>query len=297
MLSSGMRIVSAEPLHNTPDLLGEGPVWHQGAFWWLDIEAKLFQRLDPSGTHQQWNLPERAGTAIPAADGTWILGLETRLARLHPDNGRIDTLAPLGKPPGAYRFNDGKADPRGRVLIGTMSLSAPVPTAAFYRYDGGSTLTQLFDGVGTSNGLDWSADGRTLYYIDSKTGRIDAFDYDCATGTPANRRIIVAAAPQGRPDGLCLDADGNIWAGHWGGWAVRCYSGSTGDLLAEIPIPCANATSCCFGGTNLDQLFITTASKGLTPQELEIQHGAGKVFVARPGVQGRPPHMAAPPKS
>lgn len=284
-----MRIIEARPLHTTPDILGESPCWHDGAFWWVDIEARLFQRLDRSGTYQRWNLPERAGCAVPATDGSWVLGLESGLGRLHLHDGRVEFLTRLGHAPGQYRFNDGKADARGRLLIGTMSLAAPVPTAAFYRFDA-SGLTLLFDQVGTSNGLDWSSDGDTLYYIDSKTGRIDAFDYDPATGTPSHRRVLVASAPQGRPDGLCIDTAGNLWAGHWGGGAVRCYSGSTGECLAEIPIPCANVTSCCFGGPHMDELFITTAAKGLTHEDHVQQPGAGKVFVARPGVTGPASH-------
>lgn len=285
-----MRQIEAHALHTTPDLVGESPCWHQGAFWWVDIEARIFQRLDRSGTYQRWNLPERVGCAVPAADGSWVLGLESGLARLHLHDGRIEWLARLEHPPGQYRFNDGKADPRGRLLIGTMSLVAPVPTAAFYRFCGGR-LEMLFDAVGTSNGLAWSADGRILYYIDSKTGRIDQMDYDVESGQPSHRRPLVGAAPRGRPDGMCVDDSGNLWAGHWGGWAVRCYGGRTGECLAEIPLPCANVTSCCFGGPGMDELFITTASKNLTPDERAEQPGAGKVYVARPGVAGPPPHL------
>jgi sugar lactone lactonase YvrE len=286
-----MRTLSADCLRSTPNILGEGPVWHDGAFWWIDIEARLLQRLDEDGSYKTWDTGERIGCANPAEDGSWLLGQETQIGRLELDSGKIEAVAHLDKEPGQYRFNDGKCDPRGRLLLGTMSMAAPVMTAAFYRYEGHGHLTELFSGVGTSNGLDWSADGKTLFYIDSKTGRIDRFDYDMETGTPSNRRPLVEAAPRGRPDGLCLDADGNVWAGHWGGWAIRCYSGKTGECLAEIPIPCANVTSCCFGGPKLDRLYITTASKGLSEQEQAEQPGAGKLFVAEPGVIGRAPHV------
>lgn len=282
-----MRTIEARPLHTTPDILGESPCWHQGAFWWVDIEAKLFQRLDSDGTYQRWNLPERVGCAVPAEDGTWILGLESGLGRLHLHDGRVEFLVRLQFPPGQYRFNDGKADPRGRLVIGTMSLAAPVPTAVLYRFENGK-LIQLLDQVGTSNGLAWSEDGRILYYIDSKTGRIDYFDYCLETGELNNRRVLVQGAPRGRPDGMCMDAEGNLWAGHWGGWAVRCYCGRTGRCLAEIPVPCANVTSCCFGGVGMDELFITTASKNLQGEDFKEQPGAGKVFVAHPGVKGGP---------
>lgn len=283
-----MRTLTAHVLRSTPDLLGEGPVWHDQAFWWIDIENRLLQRLTSDGTHTAWNTGERVGCAIPCDDASWLLGLENSLSRLDPATGSITPLVHLTHSPGDYRFNDGKCDPAGRLLIGTMSMAAPVMTAAFYRYDGGSSLTELFGQVGTSNGLAWSADGRTMYYIDSRTGRIDAFDYDPSTSTPSNRRPLVHAAPQGRPDGMCIDAEGNLWSGHWGGWAVRCYSGKTGDCLAEIPIPCANVTSCCFGGPRLDQLYITTASKGLTEADQAAQPGAGKLFIAEPGVTGAP---------
>jgi sugar lactone lactonase YvrE len=286
-----MRTINARILRSTPDILGEGPVWQAGAFWWIDIEARLLQRLEEDGTHTSWNTGERVGCAIPCDDGTWLLGLESTLSRLDPQDGTITPVAPLHHKAGGYRFNDGKCDPRGRLLIGTMSMAAPVMTAAFYRYDGGSTLTELFNEVGTSNGLAWSSEGTTLYYIDSKTGRIDVCDYDLSTGTPSNRRPLVTAALKGRPDGMCIDAEGNLWSGHWGGWAVRCYSGQSGECLAEIPIPCANVTSCCFGGPKLDQLYITTASKGLTDEDRPTQPGAGQVFIAEPGVIGAPVHV------
>lgn len=283
-----MRTLSASVLRAEPDVLGEGPVWHDGAFWWIDIESRKLQRLTADGAYAAWDTGERVGCAIPCADGRWLLGLENSLSRLDPATGAITPLVALGKTPGDYRFNDGKCDPRGRLLIGTMSLAAPVMTAAFYRYEGGATLAELFTGIGTSNGLAWSADGRTMYYIDSKTGRIDQCDYDPTTGTPSNRRPLVESAPQGRPDGMCIDQDGNLWAGHWGGWAVRCYHGRSGECLAEIPIPCANVTSCCFGGPDLDTLYITTASKGLSEADRGAQPGAGRVFTARPGVRGQP---------
>ncbi|MDX6766443.1 MAG: SMP-30/gluconolactonase/LRE family protein [Candidatus Methylacidiphilales bacterium] len=283
-----MKSLTAQVLRATPDVLGEGPVWHDGAFWWIDIESRKLQRLHPDGDYRSWDTGERVGCAIPAADGSWILGLENSLSQLHPATGTISVLAPLNKPPGDHRFNDGKCDPRGRLLVGTMSLAAPPMTSSFYRYVGGQALTELFSGIGTSNGLAWSADGASLYYIDSKTGRIDVCDYDLETGTPSNRRPLVQAAPTGRPDGMCIDAAGNLWSGHWGGWAVRCYHGRTGECLAEIPIPCANVTSCCFGGPDLAHLYITTASKGLTPEEHQAQPGAGRVFIAEPGVTGQP---------
>lgn len=283
-----MRTLPARIIRDSSNLLGEGPVWHDGAIWWVDIEAHLLQRLDEDGNYQTWTAGKRIGCAIPCDDGTWLLGMENSLDRLDPVSGEHGPVVRLGHPPGAYRFNDGKCDPWGRLFLGTMTLSAPVMTAAFYRYDGGSSLKELFGQVGTSNGLAWSPDGSLFYYIDSKTGRIDVFDFDAATGTPTNRRPLVAMAPKGRPDGMCIDSEGNLWAGHWDGWAVRCYSGIDGTCLAEIPLPCARVTSCCFGGPDLDRLYITTASHGLPREERYSQPDAGKLFIAEPGVTGAP---------
>lgn len=281
-----MREIKAEVLSAERNLVGEGPVWREGAFWWVDIPSRVMKRLDESGVVKVWALPEQVGCAVPAAGGRWLLAMETGIFWFRPEEGLGERVVALEKEPGLYRFNDGKADPCGRLFVGTMSLSAPPMTAAFYRLDPPGRLTELLSGVGTSNGLAWSADGRTLYYIDSKTGRIDRMDFDPEAGGISNRRPLVEKAPRGRPDGMCLDGEGNLWAGHWDGWAVRCYHGETGACLAEVPLPCANVTSCCFAGPKLDRLLITTAARGLDEVGLAEQPGAGQIFVCEPGVPG-----------
>ncbi|MFQ3670740.1 MAG: SMP-30/gluconolactonase/LRE family protein [Verrucomicrobiia bacterium] len=283
-----MRKIPVEVLSPERNVVGESPVWRDGAFWWVDIESKLFKRLDGSGELCVWALPERIGCAVPVEGGDWFLCLETGIVRFHPEAGIRGTVVHLDQEPGEYRFNDGKADRRGRLFVGTMSLSAPPMTASFFRLDPPGKLVELLSGIGTSNGLAWSADDRTLYYIDSKTGRIDRLDFDLETGAVSNRRPLVERAPQGRPDGMCIDVEGNLWAGHWDGWAVRCYHGETGECLVEVPLPCARVTSCCFAGERLDQLLITTAAKGLEAAEMERQPGAGQVFLCQPGVCGVP---------
>lgn len=282
------RILQADRLNSERNLVGESPVWRNDAYWWVDIVSKLFKRLDQSGQLSQWELPEQIGCAAPVADGDWFLAMETRIERFHPDFGLKGSVVHLEKPVGQYRFNDGKADPHGRFFVGTMSMDAPPMTAAFYRLDPPGCLVELLTGIGTSNGLAWSADSRTLYYIDSKTGRIDQLDFDPENAAVSNRRPLIEKAPRGRPDGMCLDAEGNLWAGHWDGWAVRCYHGRTGECLAEIPLPCANVTSCCFAGPKLDRLLITTAARGLDEAALAEQPGAGQTFIAEPGVPGLP---------
>jgi sugar lactone lactonase YvrE len=148
--------------------------------------------------------------------------------------------------------------------------------------------------VTTSNGLDWSADLRTMYYIDTPTMMVRAFDFDLENGTLDNQRVVIRF-PEGvgRPDGMTADVEGMLWIAHWDGGRVTRWDPHTGRLLQTIHLPADRVTSCAFGGTNLDILFITTARHGLDAEQQQQQPHAGSLFAARPGVVGRPAHRYA----
>jgi sugar lactone lactonase YvrE len=140
--------------------------------------------------------------------------------------------------------------------------------------------------VTISNGLGWSPDHRTMYYIDTPTGRVDAFDYDQGTGAVSGRRPLFEVE-DGDPDGMTVDDEGFLWVALWGGGAVRRYEPS-GRPVTTVRVPVTNVTSCCFGGAFGSTLFITTSQRGLTREQLAAEPGAGHVFFVDPGVSGPP---------
>jgi sugar lactone lactonase YvrE len=188
------------------------------------------------------------------------------------------------------RMNDGKCDGAGRFWAGTMGFE-PIPGAgALYRLDADRNVTTVLENVTISNGLGWSPDDATMYYIDSSTNRIDAFDYDTETGKIRNRRrLIEVPQEQGMPDGMTVDAEGFLWVALWGGCSVRRYApDGTPDLVVELP---ASQITCpTFGGKDLSELYVTSATQGLLEEELQEQPYAGALFCCRPGVAGMPAH-------
>ena len=254
--------------------LAEGPVWHEGAFWWTDIEGKAIHRLDGE-QHDHWAMPTRVGTFVPTDRGRWIVACDDGLFFWSPGEERALIADPQT---GGTRFNDGKAGPNGHLYAGTMALEKNV-RGAFYRLDPGGNATELFGDVRTSNGLAWSKDGRTLWYVDTPTGRVDALDHDLATGDVANRRPAVEGFP-GHPDGLCIDDDETLWVGQWGGSCIVRCDPRTGEHLSRVELPVPNVTSCCFGGASMRSLYITTAKSD--------EAGSGGIWVVDDAGVGGP---------
>lgn len=200
---------------------------------------------------------------------------------------------PVIEPDGGLRFNDGACDPAGRFWVGTMAYDLTPRAGCLYRVEPDLSVHTVVRDVTISNGLGWSPDGDRLYYVDSPTGRVDAFDYDLASGSIATRRTVaVVDETDGVPDGLTVDAEGGIWVALWGGGAVRRYT-TDGTYDAEVSLPVTNVTSCVFGAPDLSTLYITTARDGLDEEELAAQPLAGSVFRCTPGVRGLLAHRFA----
>ncbi len=187
------------------------------------------------------------------------------------------------------RFNDARCDRAGRLWAGSMPLDAATPTGALYRFDAAGAWEKMDSGFAVSNGLDWSPDDRTFYFVDTGPGIIYAYDFDIATGEISKRREFARIAPEeGRPDGLTVDADGNVWCAIWDGWCVRRYR-PDGRLDREISLPVPRPTSCAFGGKDLETLFITSARVRLPERTLADAPLSGGVFALEPGVCGQRP--------
>ncbi|CAN5467524.1 SMP-30/gluconolactonase/LRE family protein [soil metagenome] len=269
--------------------LGEGPVWDDriGCLVWLDIRGRTLYATDPTdGATRSILLPSAVGVAVPRASGGYVAALEDGFWAVS-DDGAVEPIAAVGADDPRTRFNDGACDPQGRMWAGTMAWDEEEGAGSLYRLDPDGSVHRVIEGVTISNGLGWSPDGRTMYYVDTPTRRIDAFDFDGASGDISNRRQFVELEGEGFPDGLCVDVEGAVWLATWSGWAVRRYL-PDGELEAILPLPCSNVSSCAFGGPDLEDPFITTAWEHLEPAERDAQPLAGGLFQARVGVAGLP---------
>ena len=274
--------------------LGEGALWNPetARLYWVDIEGRALHIFDPATGHDQC-IPthKRIGTVVPMPGGNVLVALQTGIYRLDTGTGILTRLAdPVTDE--HLRFNDGKCDPAGRFWVGTFDLQQRPHAGTLYRFDPDGRTHVMLRHITNSNGIAWSLDYTTMYYIDTPTMAVQAFDYDNATGAIANPRVIVRF-PAGRsgPDGMTIDADGKLWVAIWGGGTVHCYDPATGAQLAAVQVPAPFTSSCAFGGPGLKTLFITTARGGLTPQQLEEFPLSGNVFAVEPGVCGLPAYF------
>jgi len=268
--------------------LGEGPVWNHldHTLYWVDIELGLIHRLDPSmNIHKTIPAGQKIAAVVPTTDGDLLLALKDGLY-IYNVRTTQKTLF-LNNPENhtsGNRFNDSKCDPTGRFWIGTMGDEH---TAALYRLDPDLTLHTMQTGVTTSNGLAWSLDKKILYYIDTDTRKVVAYNYDQDEGSISDGRdVITIPNEMGLPDGCTIDAEGMLWIALWGGYAVGRWNPANGELLCKIEVPAKQVTSCTFGGEALDTLYITTARRQLSEEELLKYPHSGGLFECKPGVKG-----------
>ena len=270
--------------------LGEGPVWDPVArcLYFVDILQSRVHCFDPvTNASRAYDVGRMVGAVALTESHGLIMAMQGGFARLDLATGRVSRVVGVAAAGGDLRMNDGKADPSGRFWAGTMALDTRPGAGALYRLDPDGSVRTMLSNVTISNGLDWTDDGRTMYYVDSPTFAIDAFDFNPAAGTIVNRRTVVTIPKRdGAPDGLTLDAEGHIWVALWGGGAVHRYA-PDGTRIAEIRLPAKYVTSCAFGGPDLRDLYITTQGLDVPAVDRAAQH-AGGLFVARPGPRGRP---------
>ena len=258
-------------------IVGEGVLFdgRTNTVWFLDIRGKcLYKSQYPSGEYEKIDLPQWVGCIALCEDGGVLAAMEDGVYR-------VDTVELAHQPVTVKgdRFNDGKVGPDGAFYLGTSSVDGK---GAFYRLRDG-ILTELFDGCACSNGLDWTADGKKMYYIDTPRQMVEMFDFDGKTGSVSNRRCFMEIPAQwGKPDGMCLDNEDNLWVALWGGGSILHIDKNTGKVLEKIEMCCKRSSCCCFGGEDLSTLFITSASIE------EPSEGAGKTYALKLGVSGKP---------
>ena len=258
--------------------VGENPMWdHQGKqLLFLDILGKCIYRGAP-GNFQRITLPQKVGCMAICENGDLLLGLEDGVYRMK-ENGDMQLAHQKIKIKGS-RFNDGKIGPDGAFYLGTADDKG---LGAFYRLKDGA-LTELFDGCACSNGIDWTSDFKTMYYIDSPRQMVEAFDFDVRCGRLSNRRKFVDIPKEwGLPDGMTLDENDHLWVALWDGHRVIHIDKNSKEIMDEIRFPCPKVSSCAFGGSDLSELYVTTAAKS----DADTYPKAGNVFKVLTGVKG-----------
>jgi sugar lactone lactonase YvrE len=277
--------------------LGEGPVWDAAhdRLVWVDIDGRAVHLTSADGERtRSYATPAQPGAAVLRAGGGLLLATGGGFATLTLEDGAIAPLATApGTDPAIARMNDGEVDPAGRFWAGTKAHDDRPGGGILYRLELDGTVTQVLAPVTCSNGLAWSLDGTAVHYIDTTTRAIVRFPYDAGDGAiGAAETLVDTGELSGWPDGMAIDADGNLWVAFWGGWCVRCFAGSDGTLLEELKMPVEQPSSVAFGGEGLRTLFVTSARTGLDAAALAGQPDAGRVHMLEPGVAGVPARVA-----
>jgi sugar lactone lactonase YvrE len=282
--------LAAQAASTTVHRLAEGPVWDpdRQRLLWVDIPAGAvyYGRLAADSaviTDGSWSFGGTVGAVAVAADGELLVACKETVLRVAPDGARILAATVLG--PGEHRLNDGAVDPAGRFLVGSLALDGSSGRQVLVRLDPGGP-TVLDNDLSLSNGLAWSPNGERMYSIDTTQQAIWVRDYDAATGVTGPRGLAFAIE-DGFPDGMCADADGNLWIAIWGRGRVECRN-PAGQLLATVAVDVPHSSSVAFAGPDLDVLVITTAHEELSPGERVAHPNAGQLFTVRPGIRGLP---------
>jgi sugar lactone lactonase YvrE len=273
--------------------LGERPVWDaaQHSMIWVDISAGRLHRFSATRADEVIvDLGIPLGAAAPRQGGGYVLAAADGF-RLTDSAGAADG-GPV-RPDGMgedLRFNDGACDPAGRFWAGTVAGDRRLGAGALYRLDGDGSITCMRTGVTESNGIGWSPDGTTMYYIDSGEPelRVRAFGYDVASGAIDSGRDLIRFVPEDHTcDGLIVDADGCLWIAFWGGAQVRRYS-AAGELLDRVELPVTYPTCPAFGGEDLTELYVTSAWQGMNAQQLAAEPLAGHILRIATAARGQP---------
>ena len=270
--------------------LGEGPLWiaELGCFFWVDIERGNLHRYHLASEKLEIrHFPHYLAIVLDGKDGKLILGLDRKLVRYDWQTQEIEAVCEVEQELTLHRFNDGKVDPQGRIWIGTLSTLFSEGAGSLYRIDTNLKPEVQLKNLTISNGMAWTEDQQTFYFIDTPTKKIQEFAFDSETGEIEFRRIAVEI-PEGLgfPDGMCIDRDGMLWVAHYGGSGVYLWNPTSGELLDKIELPAPHVTSCCIGGENLDVMLITTAQENMSEEDLKKCPKSGDVFLVKLEVGG-----------
>jgi sugar lactone lactonase YvrE len=273
--------------------LGEGPLWDPriDTLYWVDIVAgALFAQAADAGEPTRIDVGAQVG-CLGLTDDPQVLvaGMRTGWHLLDVRTSGLTFLADPEADRPACRFNDGSVDPAGRFWTGSLEDSEALPLGRLYRLDGDGTCTAVDEGFYCSNGMDWSPDGRSMYFADSRADVIYRYDFDVESGSAVDRQAFAdTSSIAGIPDGLRVDAAGDVWCAFWDGAQLIRFT-PDGAVAEKVPVSVPRPTSLAFGGPDLCTMFITTASIGLTEDQLAEWPLSGSVLRRAAGTPGRPP--------
>lgn len=283
------KLLTATLAYQSQARLGEGSIWNYktAELYWVDIESGLLHIFNPkSKTEKVSSWEQRISTVVPAEDGMLIVAGQNGLYKFDPIRLEKELLIEPPHDSSIMRFNDGKCDPSGRLWLGSMHLDTISKLSALYKVEK-MKFAQMLSGITISNGICWSPDSRTMYYIDTPTHEVKAFDFDQVSGSISNMRVIIEMKDElSSPDGMTIDAEGMLWIAHWHGACVTRWDPQSSKMLCKVEVPAYNVTSCAFGGENLDTLYITSAREEMTEEQKLKFPLAGSLFEIKPGVKG-----------
>lgn len=282
-------ILSLENVLNARARLGEGTLWDESSqlLYWVDIYNHRVHQFEPSTRNDVvFEVGAEVGCLSLVSGDRLLMGLRDRLAFLDLQTGDVTSIVEIEAHP-QTRLNDGKCDPAGRFWVGSMS-ELEEPVGKLYRYDPDGSLQIMETGLTISNGLGWSPDHRLFYLTDTLKQTIYVYDYDVNIGAIANRRVFIDLSHESFfPDGLTIDSQGYLWSAMWNGWCVIRFD-PAGQEVLRVPMPVPCSTNCTFGGSDLTDLYITTASVGLSQPEIQAAFYSGDVFRLKTDVVGLP---------
>jgi L-arabinonolactonase len=270
---------------------GERPIWdaETGSLFWIDIFGRRIFRKDSGGAVTSWAAPALVGSMALVDEGRALVALHHGFHLFDLATGRFDLIAdPDPSAAGNLRLNDGKVDPRGRFLCGGADYFRAAPIAGLYLVDHALGVTTVMDDIILTNSITWSPDGSILYFADTYRRVLYRCSYELETGAVGPREIFATFEGDGLPDGAVTDDDGGIWVALvYGGEIVRFKPSGERDIT--IPFPVIAPTSLCFGGPDMQTLFVTSKSVGPDGRELDVERGAGAVFtITGLGIRGQP---------
>ncbi|WP_136660479.1 SMP-30/gluconolactonase/LRE family protein [Nitratireductor sp. XY-223] len=261
--------------------LGEGVRYDPATneIWWVDILGqKIFCLNLATGRKETWQTPETVGCTVAHGNGDVLALFRRSIVRLDRPTGNFETVVEFPQEPAQNRFNDGVVAPDGSLWVCSMDFDFTEPTGCLYRVAPDLSVEKKDDGYIVANGPAFSGDGRTMYVNETMKGEIYRFDHDPQTGALASKTLFVKFNEgDGLPDGICVDAEGDLWAAVVTGGCVRRF-GTDGALREEIALPSPIVTSVGFGGAGLDELYVTTGRILMEPDVLAAHPLSGSLF-------------------
>ncbi|WP_456276843.1 SMP-30/gluconolactonase/LRE family protein [Bacillus sp. AK128] len=282
--------MTVELVVDSQSILGEGPSWDEKSkkLYWVDIIGKTFYKYDPlTGGNRAVLTDQLVGAIAPKASGGVIMALQNGLHVYDWDSDQLMKIHDPESDQPNNRFNDGKCDPAGRFWAGTMDIDGEKGKGSLYVMNSNLEVARVLENVSISNGIAWSPDFSSMYFIDTPTQQVVRFSYDIKTGEITDPKPVITFPKEiGSPDGMTIDEEGMLWIAHWGGHGISRWNPELGKQLEFISVPSANVTSCSFGGDELNELYITTARIGTSKEDLDQYPKAGGLFRIKMNIKG-----------